>query len=183
MRKDIARIFRAGWIDSDVAFVDVLNDSIFIDHERCAIGVTTVFVEDSVVLDDAALGKVAEYRKGYAVLFGKLAIGINTVSADSENLCVIRFEFGDISLIRLHFLRSTTGKSKDVKGEHHILFALEVAQLITHASLVRPNDRAWQSEVRRGLPNLQIGVRRRRPNRRARARCRRLRDPDRSRGK
>jgi hypothetical protein len=42
-------------------------------------------------------------------------------------LCVSSFEFGDISLIRLHFLRSTTGKGKDVKRQHDVFLAFEIA--------------------------------------------------------
>src|SRR6266571_4967563 len=95
MRQNVARVFCAGWIDSLVPLFYVLNNSVFVDHEGRAVCITTVFVEDPIILDDTALGKVAEYRKGYAVLFSELTIGINTVSTDSENLCVIRFEFGD----------------------------------------------------------------------------------------
>ena len=75
----------------------------------------------------------------------------NAVHADAENLRVCVTEFGDISLIRLHFLRSTTGKGEDVKGEHDVLLAFEVTEFVTNASAVRTDDRARQSEVRRRL--------------------------------
>jgi len=65
------------------------------------------------------------------VLFGEFAVGGNTVNTDPENLCVSGFEFGDISLIRPHFPRSTTGERQHVKREHDVLLAFEVAQFVT----------------------------------------------------
>jgi len=182
VRKNVARIFSAGWIDRDVALVDVLNDSIFIDHERGAIAEALLFIEDAVIFHHGAF-EIAEQWKGDAVLGPEFFIGGNAVDAESENLRVGSFEFGDISLIRLHFLRSTTGKSKHIKGEHDVLLAFEVAQLESQAPAVRAHGSAGKRKVRRFVADFQIGVRRRRPCRRAGARRRRLRDPDRSRGK
>ena len=127
MRQNIASVQSTGWIDGLITFLDVLNESIFVDYEGRTTSVAAFLVEDAIVPDDAPLGKVAEDGKSDAVLFGKFPIGKNAVCANAENLGVIRFEFGDISLIRLHFLRSTAGKGKDEEGEHHIFLALEVA--------------------------------------------------------
>ena len=70
--------------------------------------------------------------KSNAILFGEFAVGGNAVYAEAENLCVGRFEFGDISLIRLHFLRSTTGEGQHVNGQHDVFLALEVTELVPH---------------------------------------------------
>src|SRR5712692_4611375 len=170
VRKDVARVFRTGWIDRHVALVYVLNDPVFVDHKRRAIAIAALFIEDAIVLHHTSLLKITQKREGKAQLFGKFAVSIRAVNADAENLGVRRIEFGDISLIRLHFLRSTTGKCKNVKGEDDVLLAFEVAELVTNASAVRAYDSTRQSEVRRCLANFQIGVRR--SGRRCPGRCR-----------
>ena len=109
MRQDIARISRARGIDSYVTFVDVLNNAVLIDYEGGAIAIAALFIENSVIPYNCAF-EVAQQWKGDPILFGKFAVGRNAVYAETENLSIRRFEFGDISLIRLHFLRSTTGK-------------------------------------------------------------------------
>ena len=114
MRQDVASILGAGRVDGFVAFLDVLDNSILVDDERRAVPVAAFFVEDAVVLDDRVL-YVAQDRKSNPVLFRELRIGKGTVNAESENLCIICFEFGDISLIRLKFLRSTTGESENIE--------------------------------------------------------------------
>ena len=131
MRDDIACGGGAGWIYGHAAFVDMLNDPVFVDHEGGAIPKALLFVEDAIVLHDGAF-EIAEKREGNAILFAEFAVGGNAVYADAENLCVGRFEFGDISLIRLHFLRSTTGESQNVEGKHYVLLALEVTELVPH---------------------------------------------------
>jgi hypothetical protein len=42
-------------------------------------------------------------------------------------LSLVRFEFGDISLICLHFLRSTTRERQHVNRQHDVFLAFEVA--------------------------------------------------------
>lgn len=64
------------------------------------------------------------------MLFGKLPIGGNAINANSENLSISSFEFGDISLIRLKFLRSTTGECQHIEGKHDILLPLKVAERV-----------------------------------------------------
>ena len=159
MRQDIAGILGAGWIDGFVAFLDVLNDSVFVDYERRAITIASIFVEDAVLVHDRSF-EIAEQRKGDPNLFCELAIGINAVNADAENLCVGSFEFGDISLIRLHLLGSTTSESKYVKGEHDILFPFEVAELVSHGFAIGPHNGAGQGKIRGRVADFEIGVRR-----------------------
>src|ERR1041384_8149639 len=104
VRQDVASVGRAGDVDRHVAFVDVLNDPVLVDHERGAISIAAIFVEDAVVFHDR-LFDVAQQWERDGALFGELSVGIRTVDAHAENLCIVAFEFGDISLIRLHFLR------------------------------------------------------------------------------
>src|SRR5207302_2102620 len=124
-----------------------------------AIAIATLFVEDAVIFHDGAF-EIAEQREGYAVLFGEFLVGGNAVYAETKNLGIGRFEFGDISLIRLHFLRSTTGESQNIKRQHHVLLPLKVTELKTHAPAVGAYRRARQGEVRRRLAYFQVRMRR-----------------------
>jgi hypothetical protein len=126
VRQQVTRVFGARRIDGPVSFRDVLDDSVFVDHESSAIAVTTFFVVHAVVFYGCVLD-VAEDGKRDADLFGKFRISKRAVHAESKNLSIIRFEFGDISLIRLHFLRSTTGERENINSQYDILLAFEVA--------------------------------------------------------
>src|SRR5437870_9670798 len=152
VRQDVACILGARRIDSFAAFFDMLDDSVLVDHEGGAIAVPALFVEDAVVLHDRSF-EITQQGKGQAILFGKLAISGNAVNANAENLSIGSIEFGDISLIRLHLFRSTTGERQDIKRQHDILLAFEVAELVCLA-VGSP-----QGKVRSRLPNLQIGMR------------------------
>src|SRR5205807_9498098 len=94
MRQDVAGFFGARRIDSIVTFLDVLDYSVLVDHERRPIAVTTFLVKDAVVFYDAAFGEVAEDWKSYSVLFRELRISEGTVHAQTEHLSIVRFEFG-----------------------------------------------------------------------------------------
>ena len=137
MRQDVAGVLGAGGIDRYVTFVDVLNDPVLIDHKGGAVSIATLFVKDSIVLHHRSF-KIAEQWKRYPVLFGEFAVGRNAVYAETKNLSIVRFEFGDISLIRLHFLRSTTGESQNVEGQHHVFLSLKITELESQASAVGP---------------------------------------------
>ena len=125
----VARVDNGGRIDRDVSFVDVLNDSVFIDHESSAISEALFFIEDAIVFDHSAF-EITEYREGNSDLFCEFAVGGNTVNTHAEDLRVGGFEFGDISLIRLQLLRSTTGEREHINRQYDILLAFEIAQLV-----------------------------------------------------
>ena len=135
--QDIAGVLGAGWIDRHIAFVDMLDDSVFIDNKGCPVSVTALFVKDPVIFHDCSF-EVAKQREGYSVLFGEFSISGNAVYAETKNLSIIRFEFGDISLIRLHFLRSTTGESQNIEGQHYVLLPLKITELESQPPAVRP---------------------------------------------
>src|SRR5215471_8070725 len=115
MRQNVARVLCGGRIDGDVAFIDVLNDSVLVDHKGRTISVAAILVVNAVILHHGSF-EIAEQRKRDAVLFAELFVGGNAIYADPENLRVGSLEFGDISLIRLHFLRSTTGEGEHIEG-------------------------------------------------------------------
>src|SRR6476620_2801821 len=129
MLEHVTRVDNSRRIDRDVSFVDVLNDSFFIDHEGGAISKALFFVEDAIVSNDSAF-EIAEYREGNSNLFCEFAVGGNAVNAHAEDLGVGGFEFGDISLIRLQFLRSTTGERQYVDRQYDVLLPFKIAQLV-----------------------------------------------------
>jgi len=100
VRQNIARIIGRRGIDCDIAFVDMLNDSGFVDDKRGSIAKALRFVEDAVILNYCSF-EIAEEWKSNADVLGKTFVGRNTVDANTKDLCFSAFEFGDISLIRL----------------------------------------------------------------------------------
>lgn len=102
------------------------NDAFLIDQERGAIAKALLFVEDSIILDDGAF-EIAEEWKRNSDLLCKLTVGGNAVYTHAEDLGFGGFEFGDISLIRLQLLRSTTGECQHIDRQHDILLAFEIA--------------------------------------------------------
>ena len=77
----------SGRIDCDVSFVDVTDDSFFIDQEGGAISKALLLVEHTIVFDDGAL-EIAEYGERNSNLLCKLAVGGNTIYTHTENLSV-----------------------------------------------------------------------------------------------
>ena len=130
MAQNVASVLSGRGINCHIAFIYVLNDSVLVDDKRSPITEATFLIKDPVIFDYRSL-EIAEKRESNPVLFAEFTIGGNAVYADSKNLCVGSIEFGDISLIRLHFLRSTTGEGQYVERQHHILLSLEVTELIT----------------------------------------------------
>ena len=137
------------WIDRDVSIVDVLNDSFFIDHEGSAISETLLFVEDAIVFDDSAF-EITEYRESNSNLFCEFAVGGNAVDTHAENLGVGGIEFGDISLIRLQLLRSTTGERQYINRQYDVLLSFEIAEL------VNLSIGGAQRKIRGLVTNLQV---------------------------
>ena len=126
MLEHVTGFNNSGRIDSHVSFVNVPDDAFFIDQEGGAISKTLLLVEDAIVFNDGAF-EIAEDGKCNSNLFCKFAVGGNTVDTHSKNLSLVGFEFGDISLIRLQFLRSTTGERQHINCQHDIFLASEIA--------------------------------------------------------
>ena len=70
-------------------------------------------------------------------------VGGRTVDADSEDLSTRLLKFGDISLIRLKFGRSTPGEGEDIECQHYVLLPKKLAQGYLLTVLIR------QGEIRR----------------------------------
>jgi hypothetical protein len=126
MRQYIAGFDGGGWIDRHAAFVDVLNDPVLVDDERGSISEALFFIKNSVIFHHSSL-EITEQWKSYPNVLCKTAVGRNAIDADAEDLSLCSFEFGDISLIRLEFFRSTTGEGQHIEGQHHIFLSPEIA--------------------------------------------------------
>src|SRR5689334_4717218 len=110
MMQPAASSLRAARIERDRSLLDMLDLAVFIDHKGGAVGHPGRRNQDAVILGHFTLGKVAENRKTEVQLTRKLFLRGSVVCADAKNLCICSFKFGDTSLVRQHFLRSTTGK-------------------------------------------------------------------------
>lgn len=111
-------------IDRGAALLNVFNHALFIDHKgRSSSPLELQAVLGRLLQDPVALhhGRVhiAQQREGDADLLGKRVVGSRTIPADSDDDRIVGFEFGQISLICLEFLRSTFGKGQDVKRQDH----------------------------------------------------------------
>lgn len=87
MLEHVTRIDNSGRIDCGISFVDVAYDAFFIDQESGAISKALLFIEDTIILNYSAF-EIAQQRKRNLELFGKFAVGGNTVYTHSENLSV-----------------------------------------------------------------------------------------------
>ena len=123
------------------------NDALLVDHEGHAVREQAGEIQDAIGFG-SGLFRVAQQRERRAQLLRELAIGFGRVDADSQDLRFSRVELGDISLIRLQLRGSTGSVGLDVKGQHHILLTLKVAEFHGPTALVR------QGKVRRLGANL-----------------------------
>ena len=54
VQEHVTGVYDARRIDRGVAFIDVLNDAFFIDHEGGPVAETLRFVEDTIIFNDGA---------------------------------------------------------------------------------------------------------------------------------
>ena len=126
MSQYVACFGSGGGIDRYVPFIDVLNDTVLIDYKGSTIPKALRFIENAVVPDYRSF-EIAQQGKRDADVLREALVGGNTIYTDAENLRFHSLEFGDISLIRLQLLRSTTCKGQNVKSQHYVLLAFEIA--------------------------------------------------------
>lgn len=100
MLQHVASSAGATGVNGVFIHVDMLDDSLLVDHEGGSVGHWKLGIQNAVVRRDFS-SEIAQQRKVNADLFGEGSVGGRTVNADAENLRAIGFEFGDISLIRL----------------------------------------------------------------------------------
>ncbi len=157
MLDQTAGLGRAVRVDRVLADVNVPYDPFLVHDERGAVREAAFLVQDAVLFGDRPL-EIAEERKVYAFLLGEGVVRWIAVHTDPQNLRPRFFELGDISLIRLELLRSTSGEGQNIKRQHHVLFPLKFAQLHLRAGLIR------QGEVRRLVSHLELSSHGHAPN-------------------
>ncbi len=148
VREKAARIVGARRIQRFSILVDVRYDALLVDHKSGPVGKTVLGVQDSIFLGNGPV-KITEQREGHAYLLGKRLVRRRTVHADAQNLSVCLLEFGEISLIRLEFLRSTTCERQNIKRQDYVFLASKLAQADRLAILV------GKCKVRRLISNFQ----------------------------
>ena len=118
------------------AFFDMADDSVFIDHERDAVGEQAGETQNAVGFGDDLIG-VAKQGKAGAGFFGELAVPFLGIKTDAQNLCAGGLEFGDIRLISLDLASSTWSGGTRVKCQDDGFLAVEVSEFDKLAVLVR----------------------------------------------
>ena len=122
-------------IDRVLANVDVLNDTLLVDHEGRAL---SQFVARSTNLlqpnrhpklfEDLEV-RVAQKRKTETELLRVGSIRRRAVTTNSENHGVARIQLWPISLIGFEFAASSLRKGEHIEDEDDILLAFEIAEL------------------------------------------------------
>jgi len=140
----------AAGVDGRLADLDVLNHAILVDDKSGAVREALLFVQNAVVFGYRPL-EVAKEWEAKILLLRERGVGSRAVHADAENLSVVLLELGDISLIRLQLLRSTTGEGQDVKGQHHVFLPQIIAELY-----ILPIG-VLERELRRLVTDLEFG--------------------------
>ena len=111
-----------GRIERSLAFLDVLNLTFRVHHERGPVGHSIILDQHAVFFGNLSLVEIAQERKCQIEFFREFLLGGSVVGADSEDLGVLSFKFGDTSLVRRQFLRSTTGERGWEERQHYGLF-------------------------------------------------------------
>jgi hypothetical protein len=137
----------ASRVDRCRTFLDVLNLSVHIDDERCAIRHSRG-QKNSVSLRGAPGLKIAQEWKAELEFFRPMPECRNIVRADAEHLCVRAFKFCDTSLVSSYFLRSTTGESRREECQDNGFFPAKFRQRHRLPGSLR------KSEIRRHITDL-----------------------------
>ena len=117
----------------------MLNDALFVNYEGRAVGRTPFRVQYSIERRNLAF-EIAQQGIGDFQVFRITLVCISAVDADSQHRSSDILEFGDISLIRLQFLRSTARESKNVESQHDVVFLAKIGELRLVALVVRKRE-------------------------------------------
>lgn len=128
------------------------DDPVFVDDESRSATDKSLLVEDAVGLDYLSLD-VTEQGESYTYVFLEAVVSSIAVNADADDLRITFLEIGNISLIRLQFLRSTAGESEHVEGKRDVLLATKIAELDWLPV------RVGESEIGRTVSDLELRLR------------------------
>ncbi len=145
-----ARRFYPGDVNGIPSRIDVANNARFVNDESGSAREPSLLVQDSVQAAHI-FPKVTQHRELNAHLFSKLLLSRPSINTHCKDFRIFRFKIVDIRLISLQLGLSASGKSKNIKGECHILLAGESTQAHRFAVLI------LQFEVGRLVPDFQAG--------------------------
>lgn len=147
-------------IDRAVAFLDVLDDAVFIDDDIGTLGPIVALALNVARFEDAVgsehfLVHVAQQREFNPDLLGEGGVGGRRVNTDAEDFRVAEVDLAavDSRLDRLELLRSTTGEGEHVDREEDVLLSLKIAELHRFPLI------AQQSEIGSFFADLQRNLR------------------------
>lgn len=121
------------WVDGGCVKIDVLDHAVLANHKRRASRKFHLVLphgkrlNDPILLQNRAI-HIAQQEKGNTNLLRECCVGWRAVDADAENYRITCFDLGQIRLIGLEFLCSTTCESENVEGEDDVLFAPKTVQ-------------------------------------------------------
>ncbi len=110
-----ARLIRSRRVNRFSTLLYVTDYPVLVYDESSTASDESFFVEDTIRSDHLTL-YVGEERECDSYVLLESSVGGVTVNRNAQNLRVILFEVGNISLIRLQFLRSTARKGKHVES-------------------------------------------------------------------
>jgi hypothetical protein len=143
-----AKFHHVGGINRLAVNLDVSNLAVFIDQETHAAADLSLFVIETVLVGNFA-AQITQQREGNFELVFPSLIAEGTIHADTQDLGICSFQPLQVLLEVLHFLGSTSGKGKNVKGKRDVFLALEAAQGDSGALIV------GQGKVRSLIPDFQ----------------------------
>src|SRR5205823_3978191 len=117
-----ARIHDFCWVNRGVVYLLFQDSSIFADQEiypACSF----VLVNVNTVFTGGLASPIAQQREGHSNRISERFVGKRAIHAHTQDLGVGSFQLLQILLEVFHLLRSTTGKGKNIKGQHNLLLA------------------------------------------------------------
>jgi hypothetical protein len=151
LSEQVASFVSPARVDGLVAFDDLADHALLVDHKGDAVGEADERNEHVVPAGDNLLF-ITEDGERDAEGRGEGFVLLAAVYANANDLRAGLFELGDITLIRLEFARSAAGEGFDVEGQHHTFLATKIGELDGRAVLVR------QGEIGGSVADLEGGL-------------------------
>ena len=136
-------------VNSLATSLNGLNGAVPVDHKRRPLGEMDDGHQHAILARDRAVIIAQDGISQPERLCESLIPG-GLIHANADHLGALILESGDISLIRLQFLRSAARESLDVKCQNDCLAPLIVAEPHHFAILIR------QAEIRRMIAHLKL---------------------------
>ena len=154
MRQTAAGLVGARRIDGLVAFLDVGDLAVLVDHESGAVGDAELRDQHAILLRNLSHVVTDHGIAGVEFLF-PVSQRWREIGADRYHLRFICIKFCDTRLVRGEFARSTTGERGYEEGQNDDLLPAKIGKL--HGLIVGIGKR----EIGSFVPDLEMSLRRR----------------------